>query len=224
MTTIGESISRVRNLVKAVKQDAFITDRLIYSLILKYAKLYIKKQDMLNIRLKFASLFRRLPCLELIEVDKVEACCGSVSSDCKIMRTKDKLPLPFEGTYGAFIRTVAAIDGSNECYRTQPSSFVSMTKTPTFKYNKKKYYWYLNDYLYFPNLDWEAVSVEGIFQDDISVFTCEKDGECKIRQNDKFNIPDDLFAEVEKQVWTDLVGSAQVPVDSAISDKQNILR
>jgi hypothetical protein len=224
MTTIGESISRIRNLVKAAKQDAFLTDRFIYSLIVKYAKMFIKRQDMLNVRLKFASLFRRLPCVDLIEVDKVEACCGSISSDCKVMRTKDQLPTPFEGAYGAFIRTVAAIDGSNEVYRTQPAAYVSMTKTSSFKYNKKKYYWYLNGYLYFPNLEWEAVSVEGIFQEDVSVFTCEGDGECKIRQNDVFAIPDDLFAEVERQVLSDLGFAIQVPNDTAAYDKQNVLR
>jgi hypothetical protein len=224
MTTIGESISRIRNLVKGTKQDAFLTDRFIYSLIVKYAKMYIKRQDALNIRLKFASLFKRLPCVELIEVDKVEACCGSISSDCKVMRTKDPIPVPFEGAYGAFIRTVAAIDGSNEVYRTQPAAYVSMTKTSSFKYNNKKYYWYMNGFLYFPNLEWPAVSVEGIFQSDVSVFTCEADGECKIRQNDVLSIPDDLFAEVEKQVLTDLGFTIQVPPDTAINDKQNILR
>ena len=31
MTTIGETISRVRNTLKAVKEDAFLTDRIIYS-------------------------------------------------------------------------------------------------------------------------------------------------------------------------------------------------
>ena len=31
MTTIGEVISRVRNTLKAVKEDAFLTDRTIYS-------------------------------------------------------------------------------------------------------------------------------------------------------------------------------------------------
>jgi hypothetical protein len=224
MTTIGESISRVRNLVKAAKQDAFMTDRFIYSLIVKYAKLLIKRQDNLNIRLKFASLFRTLPCVQLVETNKIEACCGSLPDSCKIMRTKEKIPLPFEGSYGPFIRTVASIDGSTEVYRTQPSAFVSMTKTSAFKYNKQKYYWYMNGYLYLPNIEWEAVMLEGIFQDDISIFTCNDTDVCGIRQNQVLPIPDDLFAEVEKQVMQDLAMELQVPVDTNISDKQNILR
>lgn len=223
MTTIGESISRVRNLVKAAKQDAFMTDRFIYSLIVKYAKLYIKRQDNQNIRLKFASLFRSLPCVELVETNKIEACCGSLPDTCKIMRTREKIPLPFEGSFGPFIRTVASVDGSTEVYRTQPAAFVSMTKTTAFKYNKQKYYWYMNGYLYLPNIEWDAIMLEGIFQDDISIFTCNDDV-CDIRQNQILPIPDDLFAEVEKQVLQDLMIDIQVPVDTNISDKQNVLR
>jgi hypothetical protein len=205
MTTIGESISRVRNLVKAAKQDAFMTDRFIYSLIVKYAKLLIKRQDALNVRLKFASLFRTLPCVELIETDRVEACCGSLPDTCKVMRTKEKIPVPFEGAYGAFIRTVSSIDGSVEVYRTQPAQFTSMTKTTAFKYNKQKYYWYMNGYLYLPNIEWESILLEGIFEQDIAIFTCATDG-------------------IEQQVMSQLLGTVQVPTDTNISDKQNILR
>jgi len=224
MTTIGESISRVRNLVKAAKHDAFMTDRFIYSLIVKYAKLLIKRQDALNIRLKFASLFRTLPCVELIETSKIEACCGTLPDTCKVMRTKEKIPIPFEGSYGAFIRTVSSIDGSVEVYRTQPAQYTSMTKTTAFKYNKQKYYWYMNGYLYLPNVEWESILLEGIFEQDIAIFTCAEDGVCKIRQNDILAVPDDLFAEIEQQVMAQLMGNAQVPVDTNISDKQNILR
>jgi len=224
MTTIAESISRVRNLVKGSKQDAFLTDRFIYSLIVKYAKMFIKRQDALNIRLKFASLFRTLPCQDLVEVDRIEACCGSLPSTCKIMRTREKIPIPFEGSYGPFIRTVSSIDGSTEVYRTQPAAFVSMSKTTTLKYNKQKYYWYMKGYIYLPYVEWDAIMLECIFQEDISIFTCDEKNQCNIRQQEILPIPDDLFAEVEKQVLTDLGFQVQIPADPKTADKQNILR
>ena len=37
-TTIGDVISRMRTQIKAVRQDAFLTDRAIYAFILKHAK------------------------------------------------------------------------------------------------------------------------------------------------------------------------------------------
>jgi hypothetical protein len=97
-TTISETVSRVRNLVKGVKEDAFLTDRLLYSLILKYAKLYIRRQDTENKIMRFQSLFEVLPCVDLVEVDKIEACCADIKTNCKIMRTKEKLPTLLEGT------------------------------------------------------------------------------------------------------------------------------
>jgi hypothetical protein len=45
MTTIGEAISRVRGVLKIVKQESFTTDRFIYSIISKYAKTLIRRQD-----------------------------------------------------------------------------------------------------------------------------------------------------------------------------------
>ena len=45
MTTRAESISRIRNLIKGVKQDVFITDRFLFSIIMKYAKTFIRRQD-----------------------------------------------------------------------------------------------------------------------------------------------------------------------------------
>lgn len=224
--TIGYAVSRVRNSVKAVKEDAFLTDRYIWSLILKYAKAFIRKQDNLNYLLRFKSFFRTIPCMELVEVDKIEAGCGGITSGCTIMRTKDKLPKPFEGLIGPMIRTVSSIDGSYEIYPTEPGTYTSMTKTTTFKYNKQKYYWYMNGYLYFPNIEWDAVKIEAIWEDDINGYASDgKDGDkdCVIRQEQSTNIPDDLFAEIEQQVLAEMLPQTQLPTNNA-DDKQNIFR
>jgi hypothetical protein len=216
-TTIGYTVSRVRNTLKAVKEDAFLTDRFIYSVISKFAKLFIKRQDNINKLLRFKSFFRPLPCVALVEVDKIEACCAGIKSGCIIMRTKDKLPSPFEGPFGPMFRTVSSIDGSQEIYQTEPGTYTSMTKTTTFKYNKSKYYWYLDGYMYFPNIEWDAVRIEGIWEDSIE----ERD--CILRQDQETNIPDDLFAEIEQQVLNELTMSLQIPADDN-DDKQNIYR
>ena len=57
MTTIGEAISRVRNTLKAVKDDAFLTDRSIYFAILKYGKTLLKREDNQNRLMKMSSLY-----------------------------------------------------------------------------------------------------------------------------------------------------------------------
>lgn len=220
--TIGDVISRIRNQVKSTKQDAFMTDRMIYSFVLRHAKWLMKREDGKNKLMAFSSVMQTMDFVELIEVDKVEACCTGIKSDCKIKRTKDKLPIFMQGYYGPLIRAVSSIDGSELMQPTTSVNYTRFSNGSTFKYNKTKYYWFLNDYLYFPNLEWDAVRVEGIFEDDISKWTCEEDS-CILRQEQTFNVPDYLLGELEAQVFKDILGLYQIPPDPAI-DKQNIAR
>lgn len=222
MTTIGDTVSRVRNIIKAVKEDAFLTDRFLYALILKYAKLYIRRQDNENKIMRFQSLFEPLPCVELVEVDKIEACCSGIKSKCIIMRTKDRLPTVLEGAFGPLFRSVSSIDGSVQIYKTYPATYTEMTNTTTFKYNTKKYYWYLDGYLYFPNMLWESVRIEGLWEGSIAYLKCDGDV-CKGRQEDATHIPEYLFAEIEQAVLKDLGIGISAPTELQ-DDKQSPLR
>ena len=219
MTTIGEAISRVRNVLKAVKEDPFLTDRTIYFAIQKYAKTLIKREDNQFRLMKMSQIFQVLPYIELIDVDKVEAGCVGVYSECYFKRSKDKLPNILDGMFGPIIRTTSSIDGSIEMFRTEPGTWVSITKSTTFKYNTRKYFWYLNGYLYCPNIDWEAVRMEAIFENKVEI--CEED--CMTRQNESYNIPEYLFSEVEQMVIKELTMSMSIPTDGA-DDSQNTLR
>lgn len=221
-TTVGESISRVRNLVKGVKEDAFITDRFLYSLIIKYAKLLIKRQDNENKIMRFQSLFETIPCLELVEVDKVEACCTGIRTNCTIRRTKDKLPSVLEGSYGPLFRSVTSLDRSIELYRTYPSIYTNIANSTNAKYNKQKYYWYLDGYLYFPNIEWDGILVEGLWSESVDYLKCDGDP-CAPRQDHPVHIPEYLFAEVEQLVMKDLGIFIQMP-NETLDDKQSPLR
>lgn len=224
MNTIGESVSRVRTALKSVREDAFLTDRQIYSLILKYGKLFIKRQDNLNKIMRYQTLFEVLPCVELIEVDKVEACCAGIKSNCKIMRTKDRVPQVMEGSYGPLFRDITSIDGSIVVYRTYPGVYLNMTESTTFKYNKTKYYWYLDGHLYFPNIEWEAVRIEGLWDDNVHYLKCLTEEEkCDYRQDQPTHIPDYLFAEIEQMVLKEMITTLQIPSDQK-DDNQNIIR
>ena len=219
-TTVGEAISRVRNTLKAVKEDPFLTDRTIYFSLLKYGQSLMKREDNQLRLMKISNIFRTMPYVELIEVDKVDAACVGVYSGCYFKRTKEKLPDLLTGIQGPIFRTVSSVDGTIELFRTDPGTFVSMTKTTTFKYNKRQYFWYLDGYLYFPNLAWDAVKVEAIFENDVE--TCDSD-KCLIKQDQSLNIPDYLFSEIEQYVVKELTMTMQVPTDGA-DDSQNTLR
>ena len=223
MTTIGEVVSRVRQSIKAEVQDAFMTDRYIYSLIEKHAQLFMRRQDSANKLMKFNSVWQSLPFVDLIEVDKVEAKCSGIQSGCTIKRTKDKLPTFMEGYWGPLIRTVSSIDTSIELQPTSPGTYTSMTKTTSHKYNKTKYYWWLNDYIYIPNVEWDAIKVEGIFKGDISKYSCDIEDDCAPRYLQSSGIPEFLFAEIETQVMNQLLNTIKVPSEDS-DNKININR
>lgn len=224
MTTRGESISRVRNVLKAVKEDPFMTDRFIYSLVLKYAKALIRRQENEGKILGYTSLFQFLPCVELIDVDKVQACCVGIKTGCTIKRSKDRLPAILDGITGPIIRNVSSLDMSQELDATLPSTYANLTKMGSHKYNPAKYYWYLDGYLYVPDVSWEAVYMEAIFEDDIAEYLCDADVmECTLAQELILHIPDYLFAEIESMVLKEILISGQIPTDGA-DDSENVMR
>jgi hypothetical protein len=219
MTTIGESISRVRNTLKAVKEDPFLTDRVIYSSLIKYGQTLLKREDNQFRLMKISSIFQVLPYIELIDVDKVEAGCLGVFSGCYFKRTKEKLPAILDGAMGPIIRTTSSIDGTIEMFRTDPGTWVSMTRTTTWRYNTKKYFWFLNGYLYCPNTDWDAIRMEAIFEGVTD--PCTED--CDIAQNKQLSLPAYLFSEVEQFVIKELTMTMSIPTDGS-DDGQNPLR
>ena len=85
MAKISEVISRIRGQVKAEVQDAFVTDRYVYSLIIKYAQVLMRRQDFANKLMKFNSVWKSLPFVELIDVDKVEASCSGIQSGLSLI-------------------------------------------------------------------------------------------------------------------------------------------
>ena len=223
MTTIGEAVSRLRGALKASSQDAFITDRYIYSLILKYAQLLMRRQDHSNKLMKFSAVWQTLPYVELIEVDKVEADCTGISSGAIIKRSKDKLPTFMQGYWGPLVRTVSSLDGTTEIQPTSPGSYISMSKTTTFKYNNTKYYWFLDGYLYFPNVDWDAIKLEGVFEGDTSKWTCDEEDDCVPRYLQSMYIPEFLFSEIENQILNVQFNTLKVTPEDA-HNKININR
>jgi len=221
MTTIGDITSRLKGMIKAVREDAFITDRFLYSLALKHAKTLVRRQDNENKIKTMDSLFETLPCVELIEISKIAACCAGIKGACTFRRTKDPIPNTIGGSWGPIIRGVSTIDYSTYFNPTWSMIFVDIANSTDFKYNKTKYYWYHDHHLYFPNIDYDAVNIEAIWEDSINYLKC--DGECVLRQDEHIAFPDYLLTEVENLVKADL-GLVIQTLGDVNDDKQSNLR
>lgn len=223
MTTIKESISRIRNVFKLVTEDAFLTDRFIYSLLLKHSKAFMRREDVLKSIMQYDSLFETLPVVDLIETDRIEAGCAGVKTGCKVMRTRDKLPELMTNDIGPVIRTVSSIDGQYIMQQSRSAVYVAIANSTSFKYNKTKYFWFKNGYLYFPNIDWDAVSIEGLFEGPVDGFCNENDDDCTVAQDRNFVIPDYLFTEIEQITQQELMTLGKIPADTG-DNSQNIMR
>lgn len=215
MNTIGELTNRLRNQMKSTRQDAFLTDRYLYSMAMKHAKLFLRRDDGLSKILRLRTAFQALNFVELIDVDPAEVNCHCIHTGCRIKRTKHRLPKIFDGYYGPLIRTVSSLDHSEICTSTSMAIWEQMNKQKTFKYNKHKYYWHLDGYLYLPNVEWEAIRVEALFEDDISSFNCDPEDDCLYRQDATVGIPEYMFSDIEALVIRDLSLQLQIPSDQS---------
>ena len=225
MSTISESISRVRNGLKAVKEEAFLTDRYIYSLLIKYGKSLIERENRTKNIYRNEKMFHEIPFFELTDVDIIET-CGAISTGCTIKRSIDKLPTISSVNGGVMIKYVSTIDHSVELKRTSPEKYNRMKNMSSFKYNKTKYYWISNGYIYVPDVDYEAISISAAFEEDISQYLCDTGTTktiCTNMQEGELPIPEHLLSEVEQYVRQEIMPMLQIPVDSS-TDKQNIIR
>lgn len=223
MQTKGDAISRIRNNVKAVREDAFMTDKYIYSLIDKYGKLLLKREDNALKVMRKDELFSFIPYLQLEEVDKIDSDCIAIKSRCTIMRTVNKLPNIIEGSYGPLIRSISSLDMSIDAKPTHPMLFNKLSKSTTFKYNKDVYYFFRDGHIYVLNATWEAIAMEAIFDDDISAELCNCEDDCQNMQDTKLPFPDYMMADVDNMVLNTIMAGAKIPADDH-DDKQHILR
>jgi hypothetical protein len=74
-----------------------------------------------------------------------------------------------------------------------------------------------------PNIEWDAILIEGVFEEDITKWNCDPEDDCDPRQVQPFNVPDFLFAEIEQNVLKDIMSTAAIPSDD-FHDNQNIAR
>jgi hypothetical protein len=222
-TTIGTVCSRLRTAIKATRQDSFVTDKQLYSVFKKYAAVLIRRADERGKLMPFVSIFETLDWVKLIECDYVEAGCMGLKSYRTFRRTDSPLPMFTEGSHGPMVRSITSLDGSIPFQLTNLDNYVILSKQKNFRFNKTNYCWYLNDHLYFPDVDCPAVRIEGMFEEDISMYKCDYDTKCRPRQQQSLNIPDAMLADIEAMVIKEYMGTANIPSDS-MHDNNSINR
>ena len=215
--SIREHISRIKSTLKLNNADARLTDRHIYALMKKHSS-FLLKRDSSWLKVS-SSIYQTMAKMDLITVDTVEAC--GIETDCVIRRSKYRLPNVIENQDGPIIRRVVSLDGSTIITPTESSAYFRKIKKTTSKYDKSLYYWYMDGYLYFPNLQWDAVRVEAYFEDRIENDCCEPKVFCGYRQDQMFILPDFLQSGMDQLIVQDLSVYLKIPQDQLINKSEN---
>ncbi len=219
MPAISSALAQIRGLYKLADQDSEVTDRFLYGLMKSAADVLMRRQDSSNKLMKFNGIFQPLEYVELIEVDAVSAGCLGAPSGCTFKRTRDRLPSLNQGYYGPLLRFVGSLDQSIKCEPIFAAVWKKQSTLSTARYNKTKYYWHSDGYLYFPNLLWDAVYIDGLFEFDVSHFNCNDKDDCLPRQQSPLSFPDFLFQEIKGQIRQDLGLTTQIPGDPGQDNK-----
>lgn len=198
--TNRELISRVRGTLKEHQADTHLFNRHIYSILKTKLFLLIKRAYEERRSLSMVSSVFQTVCVPMKAVSAIE-CCIDFPLDCQIYRSKDKLPGYVESSYGIIYKSVTSLDRSEKFTIITPYQYDIKSKV---KYNKNKYVWIENGYLYSPQADYPMLRVTALFDDVVeSCDSPETKTTCSILDQ-QFPCPDYLIDSVASMALEEL--------------------
>ena len=211
MSTKRAIIGVLRDKLKERNADSTYTNQFLYAVLSEHAKWLIRREVSAGRIYSNNSLFQTLSCLDVIETSTVEECCP-VKTNCKIFRTKNKLPEMWIDTDGPIVSSVTSVDGSTDFFYTTAIGWSSKKKDPYQRMSNMKYSFFADNYIWFPEHNPHKINVTGFFVDDISNIKslcedCEnEDKPCTKFLDAKFQIPGWLEAELLEKAVQSIAG------------------
>ncbi len=227
MTTIGEVVARLRNSIKEVTDDSVYSNRYLWSTYLTALKQLIK-QDSVAGKIYATSDVWSPICVELEPVNSLYCNCFCLPYDKQVYRSTRKLPKFLESTDGIVYRWLATPDMSRTFVIVSPFQYQQKSK---IKFNRERYAFLHDGYLYTPNHEFPLLSLSAFFEGDVSDFQCEGQtstvpdpslptelvvetlGECAKMLYAKASIPDYLEDAAIKMARSELLPLTQVRTD-----------
>lgn len=222
---VGHLLSQLRSQARLVNADTKISKRLVWSLVDKHVRWLIKRESSKLRIMKMGYLFQTLKCVEVIEVIASDEACG-IRTKCKIWRTRFKIPEVYTDEDGVILKAVYSVDGSEEFTPIKLQEFMRKIENPHSRYDKSRYYYFNNGYLYFPNNPVKMIQIKGYFIDEVinSCVPGDEEKRCKSHLDKKLRFPDYLLGELTEHVMNDLVNIRKIPQDVHIDKNENKLQ
>lgn len=161
MSTLNEIIYNIKNIRKAggLTDDDDLSNRQLY-FIVGYVRSMLIKEYIQKSRSITSAMVQSLPCVELVIADQAECC--DIKTNCKILRTKERLPQILEFNGKLLFKFIGTLSGEEFTY-TSESQIVWLQYR---KYNKGRYAYFRNGYLYIVSeLDLQYIRVDAVFED-----------------------------------------------------------
>lgn len=207
--TIREFTSTIQNSLKSLSYDDYIQPEYIFNVGKSIASLLIKRETDSRKIFKNTSLFKTLPCIDMVEALTNE--CG-IRLDCSSLR-KSKKPLPeiFTTNFGSLIFVYNVL--RNVDYKEISPLLFNNQKKLRYKPKNVKYFWIENNHLYIPDSEVESVIVSIMSPniESINEFLGEK--ECNSILESEFPVPDYLLSVVISETLNIIFNSKRVNPD-----------
>ncbi len=218
MSTNRQVIESLRNKLRERNADSNYSNQFLYNTLAEHAKWLIKREISSGRIYRNTSFFQTLGCQEVVESSTVDKCCP-VKVNCKIYRTRNKIPRTWIDNNGPVIKTVTSVDGTTEFSVTTPTTWQNKKNDPYQQMSDSKYAFFGDGYLWFPDVNPHRINIHAFFKEDIKrLSNCEsKENDCVRFLDQEFMIPEWLEAEMFAKALEQLAGiSKRLPEDEQI--------
>lgn len=217
MSTKRQLIESLRKKIQERSADSNFTNQDLYRALIEQAKWLIKREINSGRIYKNVAFFQTLFCQDVIETSTVDPCCP-IKTNCKIYRTKCKVPDLWIDEDGPIIKMISSVDNTTSWEMTTPTTWLSIKIDPYTKFSKQMYTFFNDGYLWFPEHNPHKINIIGFWTDDVSELNgCAEKEPCVGYLDTKFSIPDWLEAEMVAKAMELLAGvTKRLPEDNQI--------
>ncbi len=211
--TRKQIVSRLRNSIKEVGSDSPFTNRYLWNVFRTKSQILLKQESERS-RLYNQSDIWKTICVPMDSVSPILCTCLALPMDCVVYRSRFKLPLILEGAFGKLYRFISSPDLSIKMVLVTPYQY-SLKQT---KYNREKYVFIHDGYLWAPNTSWPYILLSAIFEGEIGKeFKCGDDTEtttdCGSLLYVESGVPDWLVEPAIQMALQELGSSTQLVPD-----------
>jgi hypothetical protein len=217
MSTKRQLIESLRKKIQERNADSNFTNKDLYQTLLEQTKWLIKREINSGRIYKNVAFFQTLFCQDVIEVPTIDPCCP-VKTNCKIYRTKCKIPDFWIDEDGPIMKSITSVDGTTYFEMTTPTTWQSKRIDPYNRKSKQMYAFYSDGYFWFPEHNPHKINILGFWTDDVSDRNgCAENPPCVRFLDTKFTIPDWLEGELIAKSLEILAGvTKRLPEDEQI--------